>query len=500
MAQCSMDVLFPYCAGHNIRLVVVNRKVYPGSSKYTDDEIEDLHRFISAHDIPRTGLHQKLGGITVVGWSMGAAMILPLLAYPELVPTGILAKLSPYIKDYILYDPPYLVLRYSLLADHNAYNSLWTNLDCESPEERYTNFKLWISSYFKHPDIVRTIHEPDSCKQAGRPSVLNIPAQFQKFVNVLAAMPRCLTTVLHGNTLLVCAKHQGSSRDHADACPMRFVKVNGENHFLHWNNLEKWRDDHMMTCTAARPRTRPLSPVLLMVAITVKNTSYSEFVPSQASKGSAACWIANASALPVVLITISEYSKVVQDKRLKPNSVLERSTTATGVAKERTVVWSNDMLVAPAAVYRVLMSHYHLSQNTSPLPEVTYNANVGYCDQVDRTCNVHQPTTPALIRAIGNSGFILLKNTGGPPVSLEPDFHVAVLGTDATDNSVGPDGCGAQRLCMCPYVVTPVDAIKDNFEIAPILRDTDVEATGFGPVRTPSDQVRQIGCRAEPWT
>ncbi|KIY44519.1 hypothetical protein FISHEDRAFT_25621, partial [Fistulina hepatica ATCC 64428] len=172
--------LFPYCASHNIRLVVVNRKEYPGSSKYTDDEIEDLHAcrqvflqrlgtevadflvwFISAHDIPRIGLHQKSGGIAVVGWSMGAATILPLLAYPELVPAGIRAKLSPYIKDYILYDPPYLALGYSLPADHNAYNPLWTDPDCESPEERYTNFKLWISSYFKHPDVVRSIHDLD---------------------------------------------------------------------------------------------------------------------------------------------------------------------------------------------------------------------------------------------------------------------------------------------------------------------------------------------------
>ncbi|KIY51895.1 hypothetical protein FISHEDRAFT_70390 [Fistulina hepatica ATCC 64428] len=152
-------------------------------------------------------------------------------------------------------------------------------------------------------------------------------------------------------------------------------------------------------------------------------------------------------------------------------------------------------------VYRVLMPYYHLGQNTTPLPEVIYNANVGYYDQVDRTRNVRQPTTPALIRAIGNSGLTLLKNTGGLPLSLGPDSRVAVLGTDATDNSVGPDGCGAvyescptnningtltlgggSGYAYAPYVVTPLDAIKarayeDGFEVAPILRDTDVEAT-----------------------
>ncbi|KIY46801.1 glycoside hydrolase [Fistulina hepatica ATCC 64428] len=152
-------------------------------------------------------------------------------------------------------------------------------------------------------------------------------------------------------------------------------------------------------------------------------------------------------------------------------------------------------------VYRVLMPYYHLGQNTTPLPEVIYNANVGYYDQVDRTRNVRQPTTPALIRAIGNSGLTLLKNTGGLPLSLGPDSRVAVLGTDATDNSVGPDGCGAiyescptnningtltlgggSGYAYAPYVVTPLDAIKarayvDGFEVAPILRDTDVEPT-----------------------
>jgi hypothetical protein len=105
-------------------MVIVNRREYSGSSKYTDAEIHDLYAgrksfmerlglqvtnfllwFVHAHDIPRSSNDQKSGGLAVMGWSIGNVTSLAFLGQPDVVPQESYQKLKPYIKEVILFGP-----------------------------------------------------------------------------------------------------------------------------------------------------------------------------------------------------------------------------------------------------------------------------------------------------------------------------------------------------------------------------------------------------------
>ena len=55
--------------------------------------------------------------------------------------------------------------------------------------------------------------------------------------------------------------------------------------------------------------------------------------------------------------------------------------------------------------------------------------------------DVQKPSTVELIKTIGEEGAVLLKNTGGLP--LKKPQQIAVIGSDAGDNQLGQQSCGA---------------------------------------------------------
>lgn len=105
-----------------MRLILFQRKNYPGSTPYTSAEIDDLAQgrkiaidrlgsilgqfikyVIDKHHIPRTivnGAGRRTGGVAVVGWSMGSVAALSLFSGCE---DNLVTGLSPYIRDLILY-------------------------------------------------------------------------------------------------------------------------------------------------------------------------------------------------------------------------------------------------------------------------------------------------------------------------------------------------------------------------------------------------------------
>jgi hypothetical protein len=122
---CVLDTfhkLLPFGAKDNIRLVIVNRRDYVGSTKYTDDNLKDLNEgkaafmerlgaevahlliwFAETHKIPKISADGKSGGISVMGWSIGTATPMALLAYPDFIGKDTCAKLEPYFRQLILY-------------------------------------------------------------------------------------------------------------------------------------------------------------------------------------------------------------------------------------------------------------------------------------------------------------------------------------------------------------------------------------------------------------
>ncbi|KAF8067706.1 hypothetical protein FPV67DRAFT_1415804 [Lyophyllum atratum] len=195
--QC-FEKMHEYAHANDLRTVIWNRRDYYGSTKYTDAELEDLNegrkvfldrlavqvadflkQYIEKESIPKISADHKSGGFAIMGWSMGTATAMPLFSDPSLISSELYTLLEPYVKDLVLYDPPYLSFGYELPADHKTYNP-WTDPDCKTPEELYKNFGFWVSSYYDHPDVSGTIHGLDYRKRTDHATITSwTPEEFR---------------------------------------------------------------------------------------------------------------------------------------------------------------------------------------------------------------------------------------------------------------------------------------------------------------------------------
>ena len=121
-ASDTFHKLLPLAALDNVRLVILNRRDYKGSTKYTDEELEDLNAgrasfmerlglevayflswFARTYNIPHISADRTSGGLVVMGWSLGNATSIALLAYPEVIGKEAYQFLQPYFRQLILY-------------------------------------------------------------------------------------------------------------------------------------------------------------------------------------------------------------------------------------------------------------------------------------------------------------------------------------------------------------------------------------------------------------
>ncbi|KAG6864538.1 hypothetical protein C0991_008885 [Blastosporella zonata] len=115
------EKLHNYSHKHNLRTVIWNRRDYPGSTQYTDAEIDDLNngrkifldrlaiqvadflkQYIEKESIPKISADRKAGGFAIMGWSMGSATAMPLFSEPSLLAPELYALLEQYVKDLVL--------------------------------------------------------------------------------------------------------------------------------------------------------------------------------------------------------------------------------------------------------------------------------------------------------------------------------------------------------------------------------------------------------------
>jgi len=289
----------------------VNRRDYAGSTKYTDDDLKDLNEgnasfmerlgtevahlliwFADTHKVPKVSADRKTGGFSVMGWSMGNATPMALLAYPEFVGREAYAKLEPYFRQLILYDPPFLAMGHDQPPE--GYNP-FTDPEFPTQEAIFMNFGLWVCGYYNHPDLasrsVRGLNfdkrgelpNPDDPKSTGRPFSINnmtedemkanfddtaasrtefpmffpmqptlyVQGQKALFDEKLAreVLPR--TEVVH----IWCARAQWycvygmieTERQYKKHVkqehrvrPIRFIEMEDANHFVHWDEPEKF--------------------------------------------------------------------------------------------------------------------------------------------------------------------------------------------------------------------------------------------------------------------
>ncbi|TFK79290.1 hypothetical protein K466DRAFT_668161 [Polyporus arcularius HHB13444] len=167
---------------YNTRLVLVNRRDYPGSTQYSEEEralIAPLHEDARAEDfakarenglqfmanrarevyglledlvrrehIPPADRVMKTGGIVVAGWSYAGIWMQALLCYVHTFPVHDI-DLSRYVRRVICYDVASVLSGYAPPAQ-DPYNPLFDPMLAE--DEILGTFSLWVSGYFSHGD------------------------------------------------------------------------------------------------------------------------------------------------------------------------------------------------------------------------------------------------------------------------------------------------------------------------------------------------------------
>lgn len=188
--------LLPFAGQYRLRIVIVNRRGYPGAAPITDQdytllkcaadgdfdgpvellafmrdrarEVYDLLAdFVFKNNIPAARPGENAGGIVIAGWSLGASWMTALLANVASFPVGNV-KLASYVRRVVLHGTTENthLLRFSLTKQSDAaYHTLgysppsrpgdaWNPfMDTSiSPDETTVAFAYWVSGYYSHGD------------------------------------------------------------------------------------------------------------------------------------------------------------------------------------------------------------------------------------------------------------------------------------------------------------------------------------------------------------
>ncbi|OBZ68182.1 hypothetical protein A0H81_11984 [Grifola frondosa] len=168
--------LAQYAASHNLRLVFLNLRDFPGSTPYTPAEVEAIRSpsrktqddtlracgleiaafmswFIETENLPPIAEPSDAcsdgaltGGIALLGWSSGTCITMPVLAHADKMSDDMRKLFDAHFRSFILYDP-------SIISTGSTLSGkLYTPLEDESLtfQERMDKFSVYVSSYY-HP-------------------------------------------------------------------------------------------------------------------------------------------------------------------------------------------------------------------------------------------------------------------------------------------------------------------------------------------------------------
>ncbi|KAI0322889.1 hypothetical protein OF83DRAFT_1079949 [Amylostereum chailletii] len=176
--------MLPFARSNNLRIVLLNRRDYPGSTPLSEEELrlakpgrsvddnaaylrsraleiaEFIAWFIRTQSIPRSNVLDnggEAGGLAVVGWSSANAFLLALFGNPDTIPATTRMAIEPYLRSYIFYGrvdgPLWAVgLPFPELPDNPTFIPPLASYSL-SVDERLARFKTWVSAYYQHPSV-----------------------------------------------------------------------------------------------------------------------------------------------------------------------------------------------------------------------------------------------------------------------------------------------------------------------------------------------------------
>ncbi|KAK7056283.1 hypothetical protein VNI00_002836 [Paramarasmius palmivorus] len=206
--------LLPICLESNIRLVVINRRDYPGSTALTEDELgvfsdtsESLEQnarrvdftrarglelitfmdlFIQEHNLPPISEvnGKKIGGVALLGWSLGNASTMPAIAEIANVSESTKVRLNAYLRTLIMLEPALASLGMPPLPGGWVPTRDSPNI---SPSSAGPLLGMLVSAYYDHSpgaisldpqnqnrDPTKLEHVAPALPSPGRPSVPTI--------------------------------------------------------------------------------------------------------------------------------------------------------------------------------------------------------------------------------------------------------------------------------------------------------------------------------------
>lgn len=129
----TFKMMLPFVSQHNLRFVRLNLRDYPGSSPWSQDELDGIREgretardtvasmgveiaaflawYIETQNIPALSSSEGIdeqgarakGGISVGAWSMGNIASLSFLANLDKVPEATVALLGKYLRSYVMF-------------------------------------------------------------------------------------------------------------------------------------------------------------------------------------------------------------------------------------------------------------------------------------------------------------------------------------------------------------------------------------------------------------